>query len=419
MKIAFIVPYVPNRVRTRSYNLITHLTLLGHEVDVFTVGSGTVDIRDAEALRSRCRTVYYYEQPVWRSLINSALAVPTSKPLQAVYSRQPELISQLGNLFGENGRLPGYDIVHIEHLRGSEYGIFLKHHVPDMPVIWDSVDCISHLFRQAAGQSTSLFGKLVSRFELDRTEKNEADLLAIFDHVLVTSSIDRNALMDTIRDGKTSAPISVLSNGVDQAYFKPNPDIARNPETLVFSGKMSYHANISMLKYLVNKIMPLIWRQRPNIRLLVVGKDPSPEIKRMGEHPLITITGTVSDIRPFLWKAAIAVVPLVYGAGVQNKILEAMAVGLPVVTTSKALLSLAVTPDHEILIGDTPEEFTGSVLRLLDHPSWACEIGDSGRLYVQENHNWLTIAGKLAGIYKSTALSMRTDFVRKNSRNLF
>ena len=126
MKIAFIVPYVPNQIRTRSYNLITHLTNLGHEVDVFTVGSSKVDIADADALKSRCRNVYYFEQPVWRSLLNSALAVPSGKPLQAVYSRQPDLVQQLGRLFGQNGKRQTYDVVHVEHLRGSEYGRYLK-----------------------------------------------------------------------------------------------------------------------------------------------------------------------------------------------------------------------------------------------------------------------------------------------------
>jgi glycosyltransferase involved in cell wall biosynthesis len=271
MRIAFIVPYVPNQVRTRSYNLIAQLTRLGHEVDVFTVGSGNVDVADAEALKSRCRTVYYYGQPASKSLLNSVLAVPVGKPLQTVYSLQSDLVRRLRDIFAGNGNPSAYDAIHVEHLRGSEYGRFLKSHFPSLPVVWDSVDCISYLFRQAARQSTSFFGKLVSRFELNRTEKTEADLLEIFDHVLVTSSIDRNALLDTVRDGKIPAPISVLPNGVDQDYFQPNTGVPKEPETLVFSGKMSYHANISMVKYLVNEIMPLIWRQRPTIRLLVVG----------------------------------------------------------------------------------------------------------------------------------------------------
>jgi len=416
MKIAFIVPYVPNQVRTRSYNLITYLSRLGHEVDVFTVGSGEVDAADAESLKSRCRAVYYYKQPVWRSLWNSAWAVPSSKPLQAVYSRQPDLIQQLGDIFGRDGIDSGYDVVHVEHLRGSEYGRYLKSHFPSLPVVWDSVDCISHLFRQAAGQSTSLFGKMVSRFELGRTEKTEADLLDIFDHVLVTSSIDRDALLATVRNGKTPAPISVLSNGVDRDYFHPNASVSREPETLVFSGKMSYHANISMVKYLVNEIMPLIWRQRPTVRLYVVGKDPSAEIRRMEENPLVKITGTVSDIRPFLWRSTIAVAPLVYGAGVQNKILEAMAVGLPVVTTSKALLSLGAVPDQELLLGDTPEEFSRAVLRLLDNPVVGSEIGEAGRLFVQKNHDWRRIAEKLVGIYENVPLPVKEEFTPINPR---
>jgi glycosyltransferase involved in cell wall biosynthesis len=358
--------------------------------------------------------VYYYKQPVWRSLFNSALAVPSGKPLQAVYSRQPDLIDQLGRLLSQNDEAPRYDIVHVEHLRGSEYGRFLKSRFPHLPVVWDSVDCISHLFRQAAGQSTSLFGKLVSRFELGRTEKTEADLLEIFDHVLVTSSVDRNALMNTVREGKTTAPISVLSNGVDQDYFQPNADLSKDPESLVFSGKMSYHANISMVKYFVSEIMPLIWRQRPNVHLLVVGKDPSPEIKKMEENPLIKVTGTVSDIRPFLWKSTVAVAPLVYGAGIQNKILEAMAVGLPVVTTSKALLSLRAVPGRDVLVGDTPEEFSASVLRLLSSPDWGLEVGQAGRLFVRDQHDWRKISKQLLEIYRNVLHPAKEDFAQLN-----
>jgi glycosyltransferase involved in cell wall biosynthesis len=201
---------------------------------------------------------------------------------------------------------------------------------------------------------------------------------------------------------------------VDQNYFQPNPDVAKEPETLVFSGKMSYHANISMVKYLVSEILPLIWKQRPNVRLLVVGKDPSPDIRKMEENPLITVTGTVSDIRPSLWKSMVAVAPLVYGAGIQNKILEAMAVGLPVVTTSKALLSLRAIPSRDILLGDTPEEFSASVLQLLDNPDLGHKVGEAGRLFVQDHHDWGRISEKLAGIYETVALSVKADFASIN-----
>src|SRR5215208_2092679 len=190
MKIAYIVPYVPNKIRTRPYNLISSLTELGHEVDVFTVGSGKTDLMDAELLKATCCRVYFQHQPVWQSLLNSALAVPSSKPLQSVYSWHPKLAAQLKTLLHGNGTGPAYDVIHVEHLRGSRYGQFIKSQFPSMPVVWDSVDCISHLFKQAAGQSGSMFGKLMTRFELGRTRKAEGNLLGRFDHVLVTSEQD-------------------------------------------------------------------------------------------------------------------------------------------------------------------------------------------------------------------------------------
>jgi glycosyltransferase involved in cell wall biosynthesis len=400
MKIAFIVPYVPNQVRTRPYNLIIHLTRLGHDVDVFTVGTGKQDLVDAQALKSKCRNVYFYNQPVWRSLFNSAVAVPSGKPLQSVYSLQIDLLEHLREIFNNGRNDSKYDLIHIEHLRGSEYGVFLKSRFPSLPIVWDSVDCISHLFRQAAGQSKSLFGRFVTRFELGRTQKTEASLLHTFDHVLVTSDQDRMALLSTVRNGQSPAPVSILSNGVDQDYFKPNPSIQREPVNLIFSGKMSYHANISMANYLVDEIMPVIWRKRPDVRLIIAGKDPGPGLRKMQENPRIHVTGTVQDIRPFLWRSTVAVTPLVYGAGVQNKILEAMSVGLPVVSTSKSLLSLRATPGSEIIIGETPVELAAEILNLLDDHELRQRVSGAGRAYVCENHNWDKISEQLSAIYR-------------------
>src|SRR5699024_4357772 len=143
---------------------------------------------------------------------------------------------------------------------GSRYGTFLKSKFPSMPVVWDSVDCISHLFQQASSQSRSLFGKFITRFELPRTKKAEGNLISSFDHVLVTSSIDRNALLGLSHPGQCPPQISVLTNGVDLDYFYPKVECERDVETILFSGKMSYHANISMVKHLVTDIMPRIWK---------------------------------------------------------------------------------------------------------------------------------------------------------------
>src|SRR5688572_11715121 len=397
MRIAYIVPYVPNLIRTRPYNLINQLDSLGHEVTVFTLGSSQQDLIDVQALQGKGRYVHYYGQPVWRSLLNSAAAVPSRKPLQSVYSWQRDMALQIAERASQNH----FDIVHVEHLRGSRYGSFLKSRLPILPVVWDSVDCISHLFEQAANHSRSFFGKFMTRFELTRTRRAEGDLVCRFDHVLVTSPSDRNSLLGLVPSGKSPSEISVLPNGVDFHYFHPNTEVERQAETIVFSGKMSYHANISMVKYLVDEIMPRIWKLRPTARLYIVGKDPSPAIQQLRQNPLITVTGTVADIRPFLWRATVSVVPLLYGAGIQNKILEAMATGTPVVTTCQALSALQAQPGKDLMAYDDPDRFSEAVLQLIADRGLQHKIGDAAVTYARTYHNWTSIASQLLNIYQS------------------
>lgn len=396
MRIAYIVPYVPNLIRTRPYNLINHLASLDHEVTVFTLGSANGDLIDAQSLKNYCREVYYYTQPIWRSLLNSAAALPSRKPLQSVYSWQPAMARHIVERAARNE----FDIVHIEHLRGSRFGLFLKSRLPSMPVVWDSVDCISHLFQQATKRSRSFFGKFMTRFELSRTRKAEGDLACRFDHTLVAAPTDRNALLGLVPPGKSPSEISVLPNGVDLEYFHPSAEFQRDPATIIFSGKMSYHANISMAKYLVEEIMPRIWKIRPAARLYIVGKDPAPAIKEMTRNPLITVTGTVDDIRPFLWRATVSVVPLLYGAGIQNKILEAMATGTPVVTTCQALSALQAQPGKDLFVSDDPDGFSQAVLQLIANRDLQQKTGDAGVTYVRAFHSWASIASQLVNIYQ-------------------
>jgi glycosyltransferase involved in cell wall biosynthesis len=219
--------------------------------------------------------------------------------------------------------------------------------------------------------------------------------------VLVTSATDKTALLDIVPQGADAAPITVLSNGVDQDYFRVNPEVKRDPDTLVFSGKMSYHANVSMVMYLLTEIMPRLWAKRPSVRLVVVGKDPPASIRKLADSSRVVVTGTVDDIRPYLWKATGAVVPLVYGAGVQNKILEAMSTGTPVITNSKVLASLSVTPRKELLVADSADEFAHSALQLIEDAALQKSVGGAGLAYVQRHHSWKESARKMVEIYES------------------
>lgn len=321
-----------------------------------------------------------------------------------MYSWQPRLAFQVAQRLARKD----FDIVHVEHLRGSSYGSYLKARFPTQPVVWDSVDCISHLFRQAAAQSHGLFGKIVTRFEVPRTEISEGKLVRAFNRVLVTSFADREALLRLAPRETYPSEICVVPNGVDLEYFHPNPDFQQEPETIVFTGKMSYHANVAMARYLAAEIMPRVWRTRPATRLYIVGKDPPPEIQRLGGNPLITVTGTVEDMRPFLWRATVSVVPLLYGAGIQNKILEAMATGTAVVSSYKALRALRAQPGADLLAAEGADEFAQAVLRVMNDDDLQVRLREAGLVYVRAFHNWSQIASELADIYQQVLDSRKS-----------
>ena len=399
MNILFIVPYVPNLVRVRPFNLIRYLSDRGHHVTVLTVWTNEQERKEVNEFRLSSVNIEAFYLPLWRSLWNSLVTVPTSKPLQTSYCWQPELAQRLSKLTNNANGQPKFDVVHVEHLRGVRYGIFLKSTNSHIPIVWDSVDCISHLFRQSASKSGRRFNRWLTQFELHRTERYEALLLNQFDRVLVTSSIDRDALTKLASPPYAFWPITVLPNGVDLDYFQPDNSVYRESETLVVTGKMSYHANVAMVSHLVKEIMPFIWTDHPNTKLMIVGKDPPMDIVNLSQHPAITVTGTVKDIRPYIQRATIALAPLTYGAGIQNKVLEAMACGTPVVATPLAVSALNIQDGQEILVSQEPETFAKSVIDLLENPDQRNKVSQAGRKFVEEHHHWGSITTQLEGIY--------------------
>jgi polysaccharide biosynthesis protein PslH len=404
MKILYVVPYVPDKVRVRPYNLIRHLTACGNQVTVLTLSSNQMEEQAAQELRQECAEVQVFPLKTWRALANSLFGALTPDPVQSFYCWQPQLAQRLTEL-GDPARHPAYDAIHIEHLRGVRYGQHLlkirraSMNDSSIPVIWDSVDSISYLFEQAARQSQKVKSRLMTWLELARTRRYEGKMAGLFAQTLVTSNQDREALLRLATPGTDPQKIKVLPNGVDLSYFTPDPQAERQPATLVVSGKMSYHANVSMASFLVNQIMPLIWAKLPSVKLVIVGKDPPKEIEALNSHPNISVTGFVPDIRPYLRTATVAVAPLTYGAGIQNKVLEAMACGIPVVTTSKAVSALQVAHGQDLLVADEPTHFADQVLHLLEDPQKQLCIGENGMRYVHKNHNWNNIAGQLEQIY--------------------
>jgi len=413
MRILFVTPYAPSLIRVRPYQLMGGLVRRGHQIALAAVWTAEAERSALQALAARNVQVRCRRMSTWRSVWNCLGAAGTGEPFQSVYSWHPGLQRDILRAVREFRP----DVIHVEHLRGARYGINLPPVAERrIPAIWDSVDCISLLFRQARIQSRSARGRWMTRVELPRTEAYEGWLASQFDRVLVTSPVDGRALEDVAKARGESArgKLRVLRNGVDLEYFSPGGG-SRDPATLVLTGKMSYHANVTAALHLVEDIMPAVWAARPDASVLIAGKDPPSEVRALQHraanpnpngNPSVVVTGTVSDIRPFLRRATLAAAPLVYGVGIQNKVLEAMACGTPVVASAQAASALAAKPDRDLLIGAEAGAFAHRILDLLGSPGLRDAVGRAGRQYVETHHNWDGVAVSLESIYREAIDSL-------------
>ncbi len=391
LRILFISPYLPSLIRVRTFNLIKHLAERGHQITLLALEPPGEDKSGLQAMTELCESVQITPHPRWRTLLNGLQAIPTSTPFQAAYSRSP----QMARLIRQTEAKGNFDVVHVEHLRGAE----LAWAVQERPIVFDSVDSITLLFEKLRQAPPNWRSRLFPFLDLARTRRYEGQYAERFARVLVTSSKDREALLQLSRSPDSAEKVVALPNGVDTSYFKAS-GAPRDPATVVFSGKMSYHANIAAVLDLTAKIMPLVWEHLPQAKLLIAGKDPVSEITALGDDPRITVTGTVPDLRPYLGQAAVAVAPMRYGVGIQNKILEAMAMSTPVVTTSKTLGSLQVEIGQDILAADTPRSIANAIVKLLNDKNLWQQISQAGRRYVEIHHSWDAIAAKLEEIYR-------------------
>ncbi|HLG02212.1 MAG TPA: glycosyltransferase, partial [Bacteroidia bacterium] len=184
---------------------------------------------------------------------------------------------------------------------------------------------------------------------------------------------------------KDKNKIHVIPNGVDTSYFTPQN--GTKEFELIFNGNMNYPPNVESAEYLVERILPLVWKTRPGVRLLISGASPSPRVQAL-QSERVVVTGWVEDVRKSFARSKILVAPMQSSIGLQNKILEAMAMGIPCITTSLSNNAVKAIPDSQVIVADTPEQFTQAIHLLLDHPDKAEQLGENGYKMVHEKFNW-------------------------------
>jgi glycosyltransferase involved in cell wall biosynthesis len=277
-------------------------------------------------------------------------------------------------------------------------GVVLASRVRRIPVVYDAVDSITALFEQAATRAPSRSQRMVARLDLNRTRQFEADVPFQFARTLVTSHGEAEAFI-RLAGERARSRLVVLPNGVDLDYFTPPASHAPTSCRIVLSGKMSYHANEAAALWLVREIMPKVWAQCPNATVIIAGKDPSPAVQALA-NARVQVTGFLKDLREELWKATIAVAPLRYGAGIQNKVLEAMACALPVVTTSGVARALESASHDCLAVSNSTDSFAQVITALLMSTETAREMGLRARAYVERHHDWRVQGLRLIETYR-------------------
>jgi glycosyltransferase involved in cell wall biosynthesis len=265
------------------------------------------------------------------------------------------------------------------------------------------VDCISFLFAQSARLSRSTLRRWITAFELPRTRQLEAVLPGWADRVLVTSESDRVALEALRQYTAGRSRVDVLSNGVDTDYYRPRSELAQ-PGRLVFTGRLGYHANLTAALDLLDTIMPLVWRRFPEARLTIAGEGAARRLRSaVRREPRVELCSDPRDLRPIMSSAVVAVAPMRYAAGIQNKVLEALASGLPVVASSSAVRALSARAGEDLLVADEPPAFADQVVTLLGSETLRRRFAARGRSFVEREHNWSTIVRRLETIYAEVA----------------
>lgn len=368
-------PFPPKRGgKIRPFNMIRHLSDSGHQVTVCSLVRSPEEGEEGRGIASYCADFAMEQVSPPLQVLRMIVRLPTATPSSMGYFYSSRLAQRINRLLSEQT----WDLIFVHCSSVAQY----VEHVRDVPKILDFGDMDSQKWLEYANYKRFPLS-LGYRLEGAKMLAAEKRLAGRFELCTATTLAE----WATLESYGTGVPGDWFANGVDADYFCPSGE-PYDANIISFIGRMDYYPNQECMSRFCTTIWPLLRSRRPDIKLLIVGADPSPEIRKLAEIHGVTVTGSVPDVRPFIRKSALMVAPLSIARGTQNKILEAMAMGVPVVTSSIAAGGVDAESVKHFLVADTPEEYAVAILRVVESRQERERLATAGRQRMLSHHAW-------------------------------
>ena len=353
-----------------------------HRLTLVTPVESVRDRQNVQALSPFCERIEAIPVSHWRGALRLIGAPFTGLPLQTLFFFDARSRERVQALLRETS----FDLVHVQLVRMAPVADGLG----DIPTVLDFIDALSLNWYRRARQERIPFSWIVGQ-EARRLEHYERALVTRFDRLIVSSPVDREAI-------GPYENLHVIPNGVDVDHFSFVED-GREPYTIMFTGRMAYFPNAGAAIWFVTQVFPLIRRQAPAARFVIAGAEPPRQVRKLGRLDGLEVTGYVPDLHQLLARAAVAVAPMQAGSGIQNKVLEAMSSGTPLVVTPHALGGIEARDGEHLLVAQDPETFARQVIRLFNDAPLACRLARNARRLVEEKYTWERSAAMLQEVY--------------------
>jgi len=397
MRVIFLSPWYPyppdNGSKIRIFNLLRELST-NHELTLFSFVDPEDQPEEESPLRTICERVRVFPRPTRNgSNLRSLTSYISPTPRHLVTTHSPQM-SQAVQAELSRGH---YDVLVASQRRMAPYAVPIS----GLPKVWEEVE--TTLLREASLREHSPLRRLRRELTWAKERAHIRRMVRHFDACTVVSRQEGKQL-------RVIAPhvarLVVIPNGVDLNHYQPM-EVLPQPDTLIFNGSLTYAPNYDAVTYFLREIYPQITRRRPDVRFVITGHTEGVNLSKLSPHEGVRLTGHVPDIRPVMASSWVCVAPLLTGGGTRLKILEAMALGIPVVATRKGAEGLRVEHTKDILLAEDAESFAREVVALLEDTALRHRLAVSGRQTVERTYDWCPIGKRLDTLLRETVSEAR------------